>query len=73
MFTHIHASLLRHECFESKLFSLQRMDIGGTKESIVVGGRHLYADVAKAFKACGVNKVLTMCDDSRQFDEHMLK
>jgi len=33
------------------------MDIGGTQESIVVGGRHLYGDVAKAFEACGIKKV----------------
>jgi len=37
--------------------NLQRIDIGGTLESVVKGGKHLYPDVAKAFEACGVKKV----------------
>ena len=35
----------------------QRIDIGGTVESVIKGGKHLYPDCAKAFEACGIKKV----------------
>lgn len=35
--------------FQSKIFEKQVIDVGGSKESVVVGGRHLFSLLPKAF------------------------
>ena len=45
--------------FETKVFEKQRINLGGTEEDVVKGGRDLFALLPKAFE--GIEKIGVCC------------